>query len=167
MSATVGSGHATSALVDVRVRSLMVGEARRRAMTGMFGVPAEQQSLLVTLVLLGAAGTVLRGLVPGHMPHPHGADAAIGGAVLNSALRGMAGSPSSAMPLAGALIALAMVSHSVRPTAAACVREIRRLPREFGAVLGVRHRRRRLSSEPDDAPRAVAVDTLPAPFERQ
>jgi hypothetical protein len=140
MSATVGPGHATLALVDVRVRSLMVREARRRAVTGVFGVPSEEQSLLVTLVLLGAAATVLRGLVPGHLPHPHGADAAVGGAVVNAALRAMAGPPSSAMPLAGVLIALAMASHSVRPTAAACLHEIRRLPREFEAVLGVRHR---------------------------
>src|SRR3954462_601014 len=91
MSATVGPGHATLALVDVRVRSLMVREARRRAVTGVFGVPAEEQSLLVTLVLLGAAATVLRGLVPGHLPHPHGADAAVGGVLVNAGLRGIAG----------------------------------------------------------------------------
>ena len=140
MSATVGPGDATLALVDVRVRSLLMREARRRAVSGVFGIPAEEQSFLVTLLLLGAAATVLRGLVPGHLPHAQGADAAVGGAVVNTALRGIAGAPSSAMPLAGGLIALAMVSHSVRPSLAVCVHEICKLPREFEAVLGVRHR---------------------------
>jgi hypothetical protein len=140
MSATAGPGNATLALVDVRVRSLVMREARQRAVTGVFGVPKEQQTLLVTLALLGAAATVVRGLVPGHLPHPHGADAALGGVMVNAALRGVAGPPSGAMPLAGALIALGLVSQSVRPTVGACVREMRRLPRELEAVLGVRHR---------------------------
>src|SRR4051794_22437882 len=69
MSTTVVPGDATLAFVDVRVRSLMVREARRRVITRMLA-RAEEQSLLVTLVLLGAAATVLRGLVPGRSASP-------------------------------------------------------------------------------------------------
>jgi hypothetical protein len=133
-------GLARLALIDVRVRSVLVGEARRRVVTRMFAVPGEEQSLLVTIILLGAAATVLRGLVARPLPHPLGGDAAIAGAVVNTALRGIAGSPSRTMPLAGGLIALAVVSHAVRPAVAGSIREIRRLPREVAAVLGVRHR---------------------------
>jgi hypothetical protein len=140
MSASDGPVTATSALADMRVRSLLVREARRRTITRVFGIPAEEQSVLVTVLLLGAVGTALRGMVPGHMPHPHGADAAIGGAIVNTALRGVAGVPSGTVPFAGALIALAMVAHAVRPATAASMREVHRLPHELEAVLGIRHR---------------------------
>ncbi|MGZ8458577.1 MAG: hypothetical protein ACXWZ4_18365, partial [Gemmatirosa sp.] len=56
--------------VDVGVRSLLSGEARRRAVTRVFGVPADEQSLLVTMILLGAVGTVARGLAPRQFPRP-------------------------------------------------------------------------------------------------
>ena len=133
-------GEARMAFVDVRVRSLMVREVRRRVLTRMFGVRGEDQSFLVTIILLGAAAAVLGDLVSRPLPRASGADAAIGGVVVNAALRGIAGSPSQAMPLAGALIAGAVLSHSVRPTVAEIVHEIRKFPREFEAVLGVRHR---------------------------
>jgi hypothetical protein len=133
-------GEVGQAFVDVRVRSLLVGEVRRRGVTRAFGVPAEDQSLLVTMILLGAVATVLRKFVARPMPHASGADAALGGVLLNVALRGFAGPPSRAMPLAGALVAVAVAAHSVRPVVAGSVREIRRLPREVGTVLGVRHR---------------------------
>jgi hypothetical protein len=50
--------------VDAGVRSLLLGEARRRAVTRMVGIPAEDQSLLVTMIVLGAAGTVVHGCAP-------------------------------------------------------------------------------------------------------
>src|SRR4051794_1360498 len=133
-------GEVTLAFVDVRVRSLLVREVRRRAVTRTFGVPGEDQSFLVTIILLGAAATVLRKLVARPLPHGSGADAAIGGAVVNVALRGLAGSPSRAMPLAGALVGVAVLAHSVRPAVAGTVHEIRRLPHEVGMMLGIRHR---------------------------
>src|SRR6188472_3276311 len=104
--------------VDVGVRSLLAGEARRRAVTRVFGIPPDEQSLLVTLTLLGAAGAVARGLAPGSLPRPSRLQAAVGATVLNTTLRGIAGAPSATVPAAGGLIAFALLAHSLRPTVA-------------------------------------------------
>ena len=125
--------------VDMRVWSLLLGEARRRTLTRAFGVPAEEQTLLVTLALLGAGGAVLRAAIP-HMPaRPSGADAAMGGSLVNSSLRGLAGAPSQAMPLAGALIAFGVLGHAVRPTVAGAVRDVRLASRRARAAFSARY----------------------------
>jgi hypothetical protein len=80
--------------VDMRVRSLVMGEARRGVVTRMFGVPRDDQSFLATMILIGAVGTVLRGFVPRPWLRPTGADAEIGASLLNAAFRGIAGAPS-------------------------------------------------------------------------
>jgi hypothetical protein len=113
--------------VRMKVVSLLTGYARRRAVTRTFGVPAENQSFLVTITLLGAVATVVGSVVARPWPHPSGTDLAIGGTVVNAGLRGLAGPPSSNVPLAGGLIAFAVLSRSLRPAAAASVRDIRRL----------------------------------------
>ena len=140
MSATEDVGVARMAVVDVGVRSLLIGEARRRAVTRVFGVPADEQSLLVTMILLGAAGGVVRGFAPA-LPRPSRLHAAVGGAVANTALRGLAGAPSATVPLAGGLIAFALLSHSLRPTVAGAVHEIRARAHGIGSAFGVRYRR--------------------------
>jgi hypothetical protein len=127
--------------VDVGVRSLLIGEARRRALTRVFGAPPEDQSLLVTLILLGAAGTVARGLVPRQLPRPSRIHAAVGGTLAHTAMRGIAGPPSATVPLAGGLIAFAMLSHSLRPTVAGAIHEVRAFAHGIGAAFGVRYRR--------------------------
>ena len=139
MSATDDSV-ARMVFVDVGVRSLLMGEARRRAVTRVFGVPAEGQSLLVTMILLGAAGTVVRGLAP-PLPRPSRTYAAVGGTVLNTTLRGIAGAPSATVPLAGGLIAFALLSHSLRPTVAGAVHEVRALAHGIASAFGGRYRR--------------------------
>jgi hypothetical protein len=126
--------------VDVGVRSLLMGEARRRAVTRVFGIPAEDQTLLVTMIVLGATGTAVRGLAP-RLPRPSGTHAAVGGTLLNTTLRGIAGPPSATVPLAGGLIALALVSHSLRPMVAGAVHDVRALAHEIGSALGARYRR--------------------------
>ena len=127
--------------VDVGVRSLLIGEARRRALTRVFGVPPEDQSLLVTLILLGAAGTVARGLAPRQLPRPSRLQAAVGGTLANTAFRGIAGPPSATVPLAGGLIAFALLTHSLRPTVSAAIHEARMFVHGIGAAFGVRYRR--------------------------
>ena len=125
--------------VDVGVRSLLAGEARRRAVTRLTGIPAEDQSLLVTVIVLGAAGTVVRGFAP-RLPRPSGTQATIAGTLLNTTLRGIAGPPSATVPLAGGLIALALVSHSLRPTVAGAVHEVRSLAHGIGSAFRARYR---------------------------
>jgi hypothetical protein len=133
-------GVARMMFVDVRVRSLLAGEARRRAVTRVLGIPAEDQSFLVTMIVLGAAGTVVRGLAP-RLPRPSGTDAAIGGSLLNTTLRGIAGPPAAAVPLAGGLIAFAVISHSLRPAVAGAVRDVRALAHGIGSAFSARYRR--------------------------
>jgi hypothetical protein len=127
--------------VDVRVRSLLLGEARKRAVTRAFGTAHGDQSYLVTAILLGAAATAVRDLAPRPFPRPSRTGAAIGGSVVNAALRGIAGEPSRTVPLAGALIAFGLLSHSLRPAIAGSAREVRGLTRELRAAFGARYAR--------------------------
>jgi hypothetical protein len=131
-------GGAGLLFVDVGVRSLLMAEARQRAVTRVFGVPRGDQSFLATMILIGAVGTVLRGFAP-RPPRPSGADASIGGALLNATLRGLAGAPSRTVPLAGALIAVGVLSHSLRPAVAGSAREVHALAGEVRAAFGSRY----------------------------
>jgi hypothetical protein len=126
-------------LVDVRMRSLLMHEARRRVVTRMFGLGRDEQSFLVTMILIGAVATVIRDFAAPLWPRPSGADVAIGGSVLNATLRGLAGPPSRNVPLAGVMIACAMLSHSLRPVVAGSAREIGTLFSEVRAALGGRY----------------------------
>ena len=132
-------GVAPSLLGDLRVGSLLMAEARQRSVTRVFGVPRDGQSFLVTAILTGAAATAIWELVPRPWPRPSGADAAIGGAVLNATLGGIAGAPARNMPLAGALIGFAVLSHSVRPAVAGSARGARALAHEVRTALGARY----------------------------
>jgi hypothetical protein len=132
-------GGADLLFADVRLRSLLLAEARHRALTRVFGVQSGDQSALVTLILVGAGAAVLRDLMPGPWPRPSRRDAVIGGSLMNASLRGLAGAPSNAMPLAGGLIAVAILSHSLRPTLVGSAREVRALTRHVRAVLGARY----------------------------
>jgi hypothetical protein len=126
-------------VVDVRMRSLLMHEGRQRVVTRMFGLVRDEQSLLVTMILIGAVATVIRGFAAPLWPRPSGADAAIGGSVLNATLRGLAGPPSRNVPLAGVMIACGMLSHSLRPAVAASAREIGTVLRDVRAVFGSRY----------------------------
>jgi hypothetical protein len=134
-------GGARMLFVDVGVQSLLMGEARRRAVTRVFGVPSEDQSLLVTMILLGAAGSVVRGFAPRPWPRPSGVHAAMGGSLVGAMLRGIAGAPSRNVPLAGGLIAFALLSRSLRPAVAGSAREVRALAHGIGSAFGARYRR--------------------------
>jgi hypothetical protein len=129
-------GGARWLFANMRVASILMRYARQRAVTRIFGVPAEDQSPLVTITLFGAVATVVGGVVARLLPRVSRTDLAIGGAVANTGLRGIAGPPAAGMPLAGALIAFAVVSRSLRPAVAGTVREIGRAAHGLRAVLG-------------------------------
>src|SRR3954451_6509860 len=92
-----------SLFVDARVASLLLADARQRAVTRVFGVPRDDQSVLVTLILAGAAVTVVREVMPRPWSSLSRENAAIGGLVLNSALGAIGRAPTRDIPLAGAL----------------------------------------------------------------
>ncbi len=139
------SGHEVSGArllyVDVRMRSLLMHEGRQRVVTRMFGLPRDEQSFLVTMILIGAVATVIRGFAAPLWPRPSGAHAAIGGSVLNATLRGLAGPPSRNVPLAGVMIACGMLAHSLRPAVAGSAREIGTVLHDVRAALGGRYGR--------------------------
>src|SRR6185503_6839113 len=70
--------------VDVKIRSALIAEGRRRAITRVFGISRDVQSWLVTTILCGAGALVVRDAVAGRLHHPSGSDVAIGGALLNA-----------------------------------------------------------------------------------
>jgi hypothetical protein len=125
--------------VDLRTRSLLLGEARKRMLTRAFGTPRAEQSFLVTVILIGAAATALRDLAPRRLPRPTRAGAAFGATLANAALRGVAGEPSAAMPLTGALIAFGLLSRSLRPAIVGSAHEVRGLSRELRETFGARY----------------------------
>src|SRR4051812_36319347 len=118
---------ATLLFIDMRIRSLMLRHARQGAVTKVFGVPRADQSFLATMILVGAVAAVLRDLTPRPWPQTTGAEGRIGASLVNVAFRGIAGAPSRNMPLAGGLIAAALLSHSLRPTVVGTAHEIRAL----------------------------------------
>jgi hypothetical protein len=141
-------GGAGLLFVDSRLRSLLIAEARRRVITRAFGTPRAEQSLLVTLILIGAAAGVLRDAVPGSWPRPPRGGVVTGGTLLNTALRSVAGAPAQGMPLAGALIAIALLSRSLRPAVAGSAGEVRAMARAMGAAFGARYAHRSAAGVP-------------------
>jgi hypothetical protein len=131
-------GLARLLLVDVKVRSLLIAEARRHGVTRVSGIPREDQSLLVTMIVFGAAASVALEYVSRPVVRPTGADAALGGVLANAGLRGLAGTTSGAMPFAGALMAFAVLSHGLRPAVAGSARGFRALTHGIETVFGAR-----------------------------
>jgi hypothetical protein len=139
--------------VDLKARSLVVGEVRRRGLTRAFGVPGDEQSLLVTLILLGALATVAKeyaSRLPKLPGLPDAADTEMAGGVLNAGLRGLAGPPAAAMPLAGLMIGFAVMLHGLRPLAQAFETAIPGAARRAGHVARRAHTsfRARYTSRP-------------------
>jgi hypothetical protein len=99
---------------DMRLASLLATEARQLAITRVFGVAPQDQSWLVTIVLCGSVAAVAWDALAKLVPHPTTADVKIGGSLLNMTARGLAGLPTRTMPLAGAVIALVLVSRDAR-----------------------------------------------------
>jgi hypothetical protein len=103
------------ALSAVRVAFLLTDEAYGRVVARVFGIPKGKQTVLVKLIMTSALATVVGGYAP-RLPRirPSAVDTASGGAVLNTALRAIAGPPSQNMPAAGVLIGLALLGHGIR-----------------------------------------------------
>jgi hypothetical protein len=103
---------------DVRLGFLLADDAYERVVTRAFGIPRDQQSPLVKVIVAGAVATVLQSYAA-RLPriHPSRSDTAIGTAVLNSAFRGLAGAPSRNIPVAGLAIGLGVLVHGIRSAA--------------------------------------------------
>src|SRR2546423_2470492 len=113
------------ALSAVRVAFLLTDEAYGRLVASVFGIPKGKQTVLVKLIMTSALATVLGGYAS-RLPRirPSAVDTASGGAVLNTALRAIAGAPSQKMPAAGVLIGLALLGQGIGSTATRTSREV-------------------------------------------
>ena len=102
--------------VDVGVRSLLIGEARRRALTRVFGVPPEEQSLAGHAASCSARPARSSGAWRRPLPRPSRVDGAGGATVAqDDAARHRGSAGGRRVPAAGGLIAFALLSHSAAP----------------------------------------------------
>jgi hypothetical protein len=100
---------------DVRLAFLLSDDVYECVVAKVFGIPRERQTFLAKLIVTSALATVL-GAYAARLPRirPSGVDIAMGGAALDTALRGIAGARSQNMPAAGVLIGLAVLGHGIR-----------------------------------------------------
>ncbi len=132
---------------DVMIAFRVLNAARHRAVAAVFGVSKGWRSNLITLIVIGAVASALRRAAasPGTQvrkvrssPTAVG-DTMIVAAVLRETLRSLAGPRPRATSRAAALIAFAVVTNSMRPTAKRMLRAIR--PAVRGATTEVRRAR--------------------------
>ena len=114
-------------MTDARMASLLVNDARRRAVVRFFGVPPEQANLVTAVALLviaDAAHDRVRGMVTGSRGPTLG-ESALAGASIRSVLGALTGPVINEIPGLGALITLALVGHAIRPAAARSLHAMR------------------------------------------
>jgi hypothetical protein len=95
----------------VRVASIVTGQASGFVVTRVFGVPKDDQTVLVKALLNGTAATAVGGIV-GEVPlvRPTASGLFALGGVLDAGLRALVGQPSEGMPAVGALVGLAVTA---------------------------------------------------------
>ncbi len=93
---------------DVSAVFLVLNEEWRRMLAQLFGI-SRDDSMLLTLILLGVGAEALQRKTSSIVKHPSGADAVLGVSALNGAAQRLAGDWSPDTPLLLALVALAVV----------------------------------------------------------
>jgi hypothetical protein len=105
-------------LVDLRGGLMLMNEARCRTVERVFGVQRDQVNMTTAIVLLLVAESVRR-RAERYQPsrRPRLSDWAIGAGALRESIYGVAGPAASDTPLAGTLIALAILGGLARQPA--------------------------------------------------
>jgi hypothetical protein len=149
-------------LSDLRVGYLLLSELRYRAMARAFGLSRSQANLATLAALLtlaeaahDRAGSYLR--APGA---PSALSSSVGAAGVSAVLRSVAGAPSSDVPGAGALLAIAVLGGAVAPTVIRSLHGVRteshRLALDFhhryGYLIDPGHWRQRRAHRRGEAP---------------
>ena len=141
------------AVIDARVVILLLDEARNRVIARVFGVPKEN-SLLVTIIGLGALAEALRGSAGKLQVKADWKldDAVIATAVTHEALHAISGNRYRNVRFFGALVALAVLDKSFRPAVSrsfravsASERRVRRGLENLNQIIGLSGDRRRPS----------------------
>ena len=118
---------------DVIIGSRVLNEARHRVIRAVFGVQRDWRSNLVTLVVFASAVDAIRRVIsaPGTQVRKMRSsptlveDSMLAAAVLNEAINRITTGRSKATASAAALVAFAVVAHSIRPTVGRSLRAIR------------------------------------------
>ena len=111
---------------DVRIGLMVADHAWETSVERLFGIPREEQSSLVKLLLTGAVVSAAAASVPRPKPlHLTRADTMMGGSVAVVAAGGLAGATAAAAPVAGAVIGVALAGHAVRSVAISSSRRAR------------------------------------------
>jgi hypothetical protein len=108
----------------VRVASMVTGQASGFAVTRVFGLPKEDQTVLVKLLLGGTAVAAVGGIV-GELPviRPTANGLLTAGGVLDTGFRTLVGAQSGSTPAFGALVGLALTAVTVRAVLARSSRD--------------------------------------------
>jgi hypothetical protein len=122
-------------LSDIRTSFLIANEARHRIISRLFGIPREQENLLTLVAALMMAEAIRERFhrLQETPPLPSFGDGMLEAMSINEALCTVAGPASRQTPMMGALIALALVGHGLRPTVAKALHDLRSSA-QFGAV---------------------------------
>jgi hypothetical protein len=127
MNGDWGTGGAKLLLTDGRVVFLLLGEARRRTIARMFGVPADKTGL-VTVVAAGVLARALHDRAAGAVKVPR--VPAVGSALFlgtaaKDAAHLIAGDWSRDTPLFGTLVAVVVLGTTLRPVLRVSFRDVR------------------------------------------
>src|SRR4051812_41251056 len=101
---------AQRAVGDARIAFLVADEAYEGLLESVFGVPRQQQTFLVKLLITGAVGSMVGEFVS-HVPRLRlsRTGIAMGASAVDIALRGIGGASTHEMPAAGVLIGFALL----------------------------------------------------------
>ena len=122
---------------DARLGFLFADNALEHVAARVFGIPREQQSLLVKILVTAAAARVAGSYVA-RLPliRPARADVVLGGSALGAAVRGLAGAPAQSIAGASVLVGVAVVAGSIRAVMAGSTRDAEWLAHEAEARYG-------------------------------
>ena len=113
-------------LIDVGSALAVANEARYRTLEGLFGIKRSDANLLTAVIALMAANSVYEKVAATGPPKPPPIrDVAIGLGVLRESIYGVAGPAASDTPLAGTLIALAVLVGLTREPVTRSLRGMR------------------------------------------
>jgi len=136
-----GSSSGQLLLADAKMASLLANESRYRATERLFGVRREDANLATAIALLTLANAAYERAQRVKPPQPSTAAAnwAIGLGVLRESIYGVAGPTSRDTPLAGTLIAIAILGGLAGPPVVRSMRNIRSSSRRLKSTFRGRY----------------------------
>ncbi len=115
---------------DARVATLLLEEARCRAMERLFGIPRDEKSGLATVIALATLAGALRARMPNRPSRPGVSDLAFGFGLLRESAYDVAGPWSRESSYFGTLLAFALLGAGARFAVRGPTRRVRAVTHE-------------------------------------